>query len=176
VSGLSLARAGSVLGLGITFLLTMRLASVQATRNETGLIWGLAFGLAYVAPFLLASVALWSRDLHRRGTLCVGAGIAGLLLMFTSLAGVTLILFVPAILLVLGGIRLLEDESTRVHGPTLTFILGPVGAVVVTFAALFARAAASFGFLVAALAMWFFLLARVRFQGRQVPTSGEVRL
>lgn len=168
MSGLSQARAGTVLGLAIALLLTLRLASVHTTRNERGLVWGLAFGLTYAGPFLLASFALWVREVPRRGTVCVGAGVAGLLLMFTSLAGVALVFLVPAILLVVGGIRLLEDESTSTHGPTLTFILGPVAGVVATFAALFTPAEFSLWFLVGALALWSALLARVRFLGREI--------
>jgi hypothetical protein len=176
LSGRRLARAASILGLSITALLALRLASVQATRDATGLIWGLAFGLTYMAPFLLASTALWVRDVPRRGTVCIGAGIAALLLMFTSLAGVALVLFVPAIHLIVGGVMLFEEEPSAVHGPTTTFIFGPIGAVVATFAALFARADLSLGLLVASLALWSVLVGRVLILGRRIRGSVEVRM
>jgi hypothetical protein len=174
MSGLSLARAGSLLGLGIGVVFAWRLAVVHSGNAQTGLLWGMSLGVALMAPFLLAYEAISLGASRYRGTVCVGTGVAGLLLMFSSLAGVALVLFIPAIMLISDGVTELQAAERSNSSATLTFFGGPVAAVILTLAALFAaRASLSEGLLLAALALWASLAAHLLFLVRREPVSRD---
>lgn len=168
MKGLALARAGGLLGLGMGVVLAARLAAVQGTG------WGLALGIAYLVPFLLAFMALSLRRAGHRGHVCIGGGIAGILLAFSSVAGAAVVLLVPAGLLLVGGLQLIAGEA-RTPRARLAFVAGPVLAGAATLAVVFVTSAAvAKGLLGGGLVLWTSLAIRLlSAAGRDRATGGR---
>lgn len=114
-SARSLARFGGVLGLAIALVLTARLIQVQIRPGGAGLGFALAYGGILLVPFVGSLAALISEGRRRAGVWMV-AGVLAILLSFTSVAGATLPLLVPAILLIAAGWRA-SSEAPQLKGP-----------------------------------------------------------
>jgi hypothetical protein len=108
-----LGRLGALIGLGMSSAYAAWLLVVQTGPGKAGLIPALGLGLGYVAPFVVALVALRVREANRRVALWMGCGVLGLLLSITSVAGVTLPLFAPAVILFVAGFRLHREAHSK---------------------------------------------------------------
>jgi hypothetical protein len=113
-SASSLARAGGLAGLAIALVLTARLIHVQTRPDRAGLGLALIYGGLLLVPFVVSLAAL-ARGSRRSAIVWTIAGAVAFLLSFTSLAGATLPLIVPAVLLIGAGWRS-SIEHAQVKG------------------------------------------------------------
>lgn len=109
-SARSLARFGGLLGLAIALALAARLIQVQVQPGRAGLAFALAYGVILLAPFAVSLAALVHEGRRRAGVWMV-AGVVATILSFTSLAGATLPLLVPAALLIAAGWRAASQDA-----------------------------------------------------------------
>ena len=113
MSGTDSARGGAQVGLGMALVYAAILVLTQATREETGVVVGIAFAVCYIAPFAFALLAIPIPDVNRRLAVLVAVTAMSLLLAFTSLAGVTLLLLIPTGMLWLGVWRTHRESRCR---------------------------------------------------------------
>jgi phosphatidylserine synthase len=106
----SLARVGGLLGLGMALLLSVRLIEAQTSPTRAGLWFALVYVGVLLAPFVV-SLKYVAGESRRSRSVWITAGVLALLLSFTSLAGVTLPLLVPAVLLIGAGWRASNDHA-----------------------------------------------------------------
>lgn len=136
--GASLGRLGAIWGLAFSVALGARLIQVQTERPGGGVIAGLAFATLYVTPFALAAYALRSGDPRFQIAVWAAAGVIGLALSFSSLAGVTLFLLPAAGLLLAGAWLRHRGEPRHLSMRHLVLCIGLIGAAVASgFALLF---------------------------------------
>jgi hypothetical protein len=103
-SARSLARAGGWGGLAIALVLIVRLILVQTRPDGARLGFASIYGGLLLAPFIVSLGAL-ARGSRRSAIVWTIAGAAAFLLSLTSLAGATLPLLIPAVLLIGAGWR-----------------------------------------------------------------------
>ena len=156
--GSRVALVGGVLGVVVGGAGLVALVRAQADDPDTGAVWGLALGLAMLAPFVMALIGL-----RRPGSVVVpgawlGAGVAGLLFVMSSPAGAGLIFLPSAVLLLVGGA--MAWRGAALIGTTV--LGGCVIASVATLVSLYARSrAVSLVLLISVLAVWILLFVVV---------------
>ncbi len=107
MTGRRVALIGAWLGLAVAGALAVRLLVVQPWPRDA------AMAAAYLAPFLASLAAVGVSRGEIRASLWLAAAIVAAGLSFTSLAGATLPLLIPAGLLVVGGARTLREARER---------------------------------------------------------------
>src|SRR5712691_5100602 len=94
----------------MALLLGGRLIQVQTRPDRNGLWFALAYGGLLLAPFVVSLGAVF-RGSQRSAIVWTIAGLSALLLAFTSLAGATLPLLIPAVLLIVAGRRASNEHA-----------------------------------------------------------------
>ena len=158
VPGRRVAVVGAILGLVVAGLMTVGLVRAEADDPNTGAAWGLALGLAMLAPFLMAMLGVRRPGSRRAPAAWLGAGIAGVLLVMTSPAGGGLVFLPAAVLLLAGG----AAASRGRDGRGGTVVAGCVVAGIVTVISMYTPSrAVALTALVLVLVLWLSLFAVV---------------
>jgi hypothetical protein len=152
--GWTLAAWGGVLGLVLGGGLAVVLVIAQADDPDTGILWGVVAGAAYLAPFVTALLSLRSDDAEVSRAAWSGSGLAGIVLSMSSPAGVTVVLLVPSAVLIAAGIAGAAPVSLR-RPAVQALLAGSTLAGLLTLAAMLAGTLmASALLLMSALVIW----------------------
>ena len=115
MTGTDVARTGAAIGLTLAGLFGVALIAVQLTRDDDagGVMFGVAFSVIYVAPYLGALLATRIRDADLRIAVWVAAVVLSLLLSASSLTGAALPLLLPGGIILAGAWRTHRETCCR---------------------------------------------------------------